>query len=132
MPVCGLIFIAFLLETSRVPFDLAEAEAELVSGYHTEYGGFLFATYYLGEYFHLYFFALALVIFFLGGWENPNFIFSVLLRTNSDFGVKPIVLDFTLVALVNSYYKILLNMLVNSTALNSAFKLALFDFELNY
>jgi NADH-quinone oxidoreductase subunit H len=68
----GLIIIAFLLETNRAPFDLAEAESELVSGYTVEYGGFYFALYYLGEYFHLFFFSMFVVIIFLGGWELPN------------------------------------------------------------
>jgi NADH-quinone oxidoreductase subunit H len=60
----GLIIIAFLLETNRAPFDLAEAESELVSGYTVEYGGFYFALYYLGEYFHLFFFSMFIVIFY--------------------------------------------------------------------
>jgi len=68
----GLIIIAFLLETNRAPFDLAEAESELISGYTVEYGGFYFALYYLGEYFHLFFFSMFIVIVFLGGWEIPN------------------------------------------------------------
>jgi len=68
----GLIIIAFLLETNRAPFDLAEAESELVSGYTVEYGGFYFALYYLGEYFHLFFFSMFIVILFLGGWELPS------------------------------------------------------------
>jgi NADH-quinone oxidoreductase subunit H len=63
----GLIIIAFLLETNRAPFDLAEAESELISGYTVEYGGFYFALYYLGEYFHLFFFSMFIVIVFLGG-----------------------------------------------------------------
>lgn len=72
----GLITITFLLETNRAPFDLPEAESELVTGYTTEYGGFFFGLYYLGEYLHLFFFSLIIVIFFFGGWELPNFFFS--------------------------------------------------------
>lgn len=78
----GLIIIAFLLETNRAPFDLAEAESELVSGYTVEYGGFYFALYYLGEYFHLFFFSMFVVILFFGGWEVPTISF------NSFFFIK--------------------------------------------
>lgn len=69
----GLIIITFLLETSRAPFDLPEAESELVTGYTTEYGGFFFGLYYLGEYLHLFFFSLVVILLFFGGWELPNF-----------------------------------------------------------
>ncbi len=71
----GMIVITFLLETNRAPFDLAEAESELVTGYTVEYGGFYFALYYLGEYFHLFFFSMVVSIILLGGWELPNFLF---------------------------------------------------------
>ena len=71
----GIITITFLLEVNRAPFDLAEAESELITGYSTELGGFHFGLYYLGEYFHLFFFSMTIVIFFLGGWELPNFIY---------------------------------------------------------
>lgn len=71
--VLGLIIIAFLLETNRAPFDLAEAESELVAGYTVEYGGFYFALYYLGEYFHLFFFSMVISLLVLGGWENSIF-----------------------------------------------------------
>jgi NADH-quinone oxidoreductase subunit H len=63
----GIIVITFLLETNRAPFDLAEAESELVTGYTVEYGGFYFALYYLGEYFHLFFFSMFVSIVLLGG-----------------------------------------------------------------
>jgi NADH-quinone oxidoreductase subunit H len=63
----GLVVIAFLLEVNRAPFDLAEAESELVAGYTTEMGGFWFGLYYLGEYFHLFFFSLFISMTFLGG-----------------------------------------------------------------
>jgi len=69
-----MIIITFLLETNRAPFDLAEAESEIVTGYTVEYGGFYFALYYLGEYFHLFFFSMIISIILLGGWELPNFL----------------------------------------------------------
>jgi NADH:ubiquinone oxidoreductase subunit H len=73
--VIGLIAITFLLEVNRTPFDLSEAESELVAGYTTEYGGFLFGVYYLGEYLHLFFFSLLISSLILGGWELPRFFF---------------------------------------------------------
>ena len=70
----GIIIIVFLLETNRSPFDLAEAESEIITGYTVEYGGFYFALYYLGEYFHLFFFSMVISLVLLGGWELPNFV----------------------------------------------------------
>jgi len=74
--VLGLIVITFLLEVNRTPFDLSEAESELVAGYNVEYGGFLFGLYYLGEYLHLLFFSLIFATLFFSGWENPFNIFT--------------------------------------------------------
>lgn len=74
----GLIVITFLLEVNRAPFDLSEAESELVAGYTVEYGGFFFGLYYLGEYLHLFFFSAVLVILLFGGWESPNYFILVL------------------------------------------------------
>lgn len=65
------LLLVFLLEVNRAPFDLAEAESELVTGYSTEYGGFYFALFYLGEYFHLFFFSIVMATLFFGGWEWP-------------------------------------------------------------
>ena len=78
--ITALIIIIFLLETNRAPFDLAEAESELVAGYTVEYGGFYFALYYLAEYFHLFFFSLTISILFLGGWEQPNFLLYLFIK----------------------------------------------------
>jgi len=72
--VVSVIILTFLLEVNRAPFDLAEAESELITGYSTELGGFHFGLYYLGEYFHLFFFSMVIVIFFLGGWELPKLL----------------------------------------------------------
>ena len=71
----GLIALTFLVETNRAPFDLSEAESELVAGYTVEYGGFFFGLYYLGEYLHLFFFSVVTSTLFFGGWELPNFMF---------------------------------------------------------
>ena len=73
--LCGLLAITFLLETNRSPFDLSEAESELVAGYTVEYGGFFFGLFYLGEYLHLFFFSIITSTLFFGGWELPNVFF---------------------------------------------------------
>ena len=73
--LASVIILTFLLEVNRAPFDLAEAESELITGYSTELGGFHFGLYYLGEYFHLFFFSMVVVIFFCGGWELPQLLF---------------------------------------------------------
>jgi NADH-quinone oxidoreductase subunit H len=65
--MCGLISLTFMLEVARTPFDVAEAESELVTGYSTEIGSFMFGIFYLGEYFHLFFFSAIISILFLGG-----------------------------------------------------------------
>lgn len=60
------IFIVTLMEINRSPFDLSEAESELISGFHVEYGAFFFGLFYLGEYFHLFFFSIVVVLLFTG------------------------------------------------------------------
>ncbi len=69
----GLVvfFIASLAETRRTPFDLPEADSELVAGYHTEYSGFKFAMFYLGEYIGVTLNAAIIVTLFFGGWLGP-------------------------------------------------------------
>lgn len=60
-----LFLILLLLETGRAPFDLNEAESELITGFHIEYSSFLFGLYYLAEYFNLFFFSVFSIVLFL-------------------------------------------------------------------
>jgi len=70
-PLCLMFFISALAETNRAPFDLPEAEAELVSGYSTEYAAMGFAFFFLGEYANMILMCSMVNIFFLGGWLAP-------------------------------------------------------------
>lgn len=69
LPILPILFIIFFLETGRIPFDLGEAESELVAGHTTEMGGFFFALFYLGEYFHLFCFSVTYTLLLFGGWH---------------------------------------------------------------
>lgn len=67
MPAAVVFFIAILAETNRTPFDLPEAEAEIVAGYNIEYSSILFALFFLGEYGNIFTFSYLFTIFFIGG-----------------------------------------------------------------
>jgi NADH-quinone oxidoreductase subunit H len=68
---CLVFFTSALAESNRLPFDLPECEQELVGGYHTEYGGFRFVMFFLGEYVHVVTVSFLLSILFFGGWNFP-------------------------------------------------------------
>ncbi|EPS73334.1 hypothetical protein M569_01419, partial [Genlisea aurea] len=70
-----LFFISGIAETNRHPFDLPEAEAELVSGYNVEYASVGFAFFFIGEYANILLMSSLIVIFFFGGWLPPFNLF---------------------------------------------------------
>jgi NADH-quinone oxidoreductase subunit H len=71
-PTAALIFlISSMAEIGKAPFDLLEAESELVAGYHTEYSGMRFGMFYVAEFLHQYTVGALITIFFLGGWTGP-------------------------------------------------------------
>ena len=80
-PISIIFFISILAETNRAPFDLPEAEAELVAGYKIEYSGILFAAFFLGEYSNIFLMSALFIILFFGGWlffgVFPEFVFSI-------------------------------------------------------
>jgi NADH-quinone oxidoreductase subunit H len=75
-PLAIIFFCSMFAETNRTPFDLPEAEAELVAGYNVEYSGMLFAMFFLAEYSNMIFLSTLFCLLFLGGWTLPAVIFS--------------------------------------------------------
>jgi NADH-quinone oxidoreductase subunit H len=80
LPIFIIFYVSMLAETNRHPFDLPEAEAELVSGYNVEYSAMTFALFFLGEYANMLIMSILSVILFLGGWLAPlnNFLFNLI------------------------------------------------------
>ena len=101
-PMFVIFFISALAETNRPPFDLPEAESELVSGYQTEYSGMMYAMFWLGEYANILLMCAMGAILFLGGWLPPIDIFPLNLIPGPVWMVFKILLLFFLFALVKA------------------------------
>ena len=101
-PMFIIFFISALAETNRPPFDLPEAEAELVAGYQTEYSGMMYAMFWLGEYANILLMCAMGSILFLGGWLSPIDIYPFTLVPGAIWLILKILLLFILFALVKA------------------------------
>ena len=101
-PMFVIFFISALAETNRPPFDLPEAEAELVAGYQTEYSGMMYAMFWLGEYANILLMCAIGAILFLGGWLSPLEIYPFTLVPGALWLILKILLLFFLFALVKA------------------------------
>ena len=101
-PMFVIFFISALAETNRPPFDLPEAEAELVAGYQTEYSGMMYAMFWLGEYANILLMCAMGSILFLGGWLSPLDIYPFTLVPGAVWLILKILLLFILFALVKA------------------------------
>ncbi len=101
-PMFVIFFISALAETNRPPFDLPEAEAELVAGYQTEYSGMMYAMFWLGEYANILLMCALGSILFLGGWLSPIDLYPFNMIPGVFWLILKILLLFVLFALVKA------------------------------
>jgi NADH-quinone oxidoreductase subunit H len=101
-PMFVIFFISALAETNRPPFDLPEAEAELVAGYQTEYSGMMYAMFWLGEYANILLMCAMGAVLFLGGWLSPIDLYPFNLIPGAIWMIFKILFLFVLFALVKA------------------------------
>ena len=101
-PMFVIFFISALAETNRPPFDLPEAEAELVAGYQTEYSGMMYAMFWLGEYANILLMCAMGAILFLGGWLPIMDIYPLNLIPSPIWMILKILFLFLLFALIKA------------------------------
>ena len=101
-PMFVIFFISSLAETNRPPFDLPEAESELVAGYQTEYSGMMYAMFWLGEYANILLLCALGSVLFLGGWLSPIDIYPFNLVPGAIWIILKILILFLLFSLVKA------------------------------
>ena len=101
-PMFVIFFISSLAETNRPPFDLPEAESELVAGYQTEYSGMMYALFWLGEYANILLLCALGSVLFLGGWLSPIDIYPFNILPGSFWMIFKIIGLFILFSLVKA------------------------------
>ena len=101
-PMFVIFFISALAETNRPPFDLPEAEAELVAGYQTEYSGMMYAMFWLGEYANILLMCALGTILFLGGWLSPVDIYPLNIIPGIFWMIIKILIMFFMFALIKA------------------------------
>ena len=101
-PMFVIYFISALAETNRTPFDLPEAESELVAGYQTEYSGMMYAMFWLGEYANILLMCALGSILFLGGWLSPVDIYPFNIIPGPFWMIFKILLLFFIFAIIKA------------------------------
>ena len=101
-PMFVVFFISALAETNRPPFDLPEAESELVAGYQTEYSGMMYAMFWLGEYANILLLCALGSVLFLGGWLSPIDIYPFTILPGPFWMILKILILFILFSLVKA------------------------------
>jgi len=114
-PLAGLIFfITSVAEVGRAPFDLVEAESEIVAGFNIEYSGLKFGFFYVAEFMHAFTVSMLFAVFFLGGWQGPwaqaypilGFIY---------FGIKTMVVYFVIILFRGALPRFRIDQMMNVT-----------------
>jgi NADH-quinone oxidoreductase subunit H len=100
MPVSAIIFfIALFAETNRLPFDMPESEADLVGGFHTEYGAFKWSLFFVAEYAHMIVGSAVFVLLFLGGWNPLPWLPLATVAAHLGFAGHPVIFGIVSVAI---------------------------------
>lgn len=102
IPVSGIFFIGAVAETNRAPFDLAEAESELVSGFMTEHSSVIFVFFFLAEYASLVVICIVITLLFLGGY-NLNTTFFIYIN---QLAFDTVISTFTILFYINLYFTV--------------------------